>query len=132
MVIKEVDKLLEIIKRPIYLGLVLTLEFIYVLIFFHFIEYTPSLVLYLNYFIQAFISMFLIIKFHPFRKHEIKEFDSTIIFGSALFILANIGVTEFIKSYFENTATNAAKTANKQVKKIEHTILETTILQDRD
>jgi hypothetical protein len=115
MIIKTIDNILDNVKRPIYLGSVFTLECIYVLIFFKFINYTPTVVLYVNYFIQAFISIFLILKFHPFRKHEIKEFDSTIICGSAIFLLANIGFTEYMKHYFET----AAKKADGEIKKFE-------------
>ena len=106
------EQFTEHIKRPLYLGTILTLHFTYVLIFFHFINYTPQFILYLNYFIQGFIAFFLIIKFHPFRKHEIKEFDSTIIFGSAIFLLTNIGLTELIKKYFENTVKNVEHKMN--------------------
>jgi hypothetical protein len=107
MVVKLIDNILEMVKRPIYLGTILILQLVYLLIFLKVIDYTPKLILYLDYFIQAFVSIFLIIKFHPFRKHEIKEFDSTIIFGSAFFLLANIGLSEFIKNYFEKTVKNA-------------------------
>jgi hypothetical protein len=119
-VFEKVDNILEIIKRPLYLGTVFLLEFIYVLIFFKIIDYTPQILLYLHYFIQGFIALFLIIKFHPFRKHEIKEFDSTIIFGSAMVLLANIGITEFIKKNFENTT----KKADNIVKNVEQSIID--------
>lgn len=110
MISETIENIIEHVKRPVYLGMLFTMEFIYVLIFFKIIHYTPTILNFLHYFIQIFIALFLIIKFHPFRKHEIKEFDSSIIFGSAMFLLANIGLTEFIKNYFENTANNAYTT----------------------
>jgi len=112
-IIESIENMVENVKRPVYLTVISLLYFIYVLIFFKFINYTPTIVRLLNLFIQGFIACFLIIKFHPFRKHELKEFDSSIIFGSAFLLLANIGITEFITKYFEDT-TNSIETVVKK------------------
>ena len=37
-----------------------------------------------------------ILRFHPFRKHELGDFDATIIFGSAVLLLTNAGLTNVI------------------------------------
>ena len=113
-IIESIENMVESVKRPVYLTTISLLYFIYVLIFFKFINYTPRIVHLLSLFIQGFIACFLIIKFHPFRKHELKEFDSSIIFGSALLILANIGITEFIRKYFENTTTSIETVVKKE------------------
>jgi hypothetical protein len=40
------------------------------------------------------VCLFLLFKFHPFREHTLKEGDSNIIFGSAFFLLFNLGIMQ--------------------------------------
>jgi len=49
-----------------------------------------------NRMIQYFVCLFLLVKFHPFRKHVLKEGDSRIIFSSALFLLLNLGIVQYM------------------------------------
>ena len=101
---------LDKIKRPIYLTTFFLIYLIYGLVFAHIIPSTPKLVYYLTEFIQLFVCLVLLIKFHPFReKYELKDFDGEIIFGSALIILTNQGFTGLMidsLSKIENTAMN--------------------------
>ena len=53
----------------------------------------------LNIFIQFAVCVFLMIRFHPFRKHEFHQYDAGIIFSCALFLLFNLGIVEYIKQY---------------------------------
>jgi hypothetical protein len=39
------------------------------------------------------------LRFHPFRKHTLGKYDGQIIFISALFLLTNEGMTEFLLSH---------------------------------
>jgi hypothetical protein len=105
-ILENFETVIEHIKRPVYITTAFSLQLIYVLIFFKVIDYTPTIVHYLNEFIQVFVAVFLIIKFNPFKKHELKEFDSTIILGSAFMLLSNVGFTAFITSSFEKTTNN--------------------------
>jgi hypothetical protein len=100
MIFEKIEQTLEMIKKPVYMGSLFILHFVYILITIGVIQYTPQIISNLNIFIQIFISVFLMIKFFPFRKHELKEFDSTIIFGSAIFLLTNLGFTEYLTNYF--------------------------------
>ena len=101
--IEKTEHYLEIVKKPLYIGSLFILHFMYVLVFLGIIQYTPDIINNLNILIQLFVCVFLMIKFHPFRKHELKEFDSSIIFGSALFLLTNIGFTQYLTNYFDKT-----------------------------
>ena len=55
---------------------------------------------------QLFICAFLILRFHPFRKHTLKENDVNVIFACATLLLLNLGIvqllTPFLKSHLVN------------------------------
>ncbi len=116
-VIEKTEHYLEIIKKPVYMGSLFILHLAYILVFLGIIQYTPMFVNNLNILIQVFVCIFLMVKFHPFRKHELKEFDSTIIFGSAMFLLTNIGFTQLLTNYFGKTVTDNVKKQNNILNK---------------
>jgi hypothetical protein len=93
---------LDSIKKPIYLISIGILYLMYFLIFFGLFNINKEYTRLLGNFIQLGICLFLIIRFNPFRKHELREFDSVIIFGSAMFLLANLGITEYIIQFVRN------------------------------
>lgn len=54
---------------------------------------------YLNTFkilMHTFICLFLLLRFHPFREHTVSKYDARIIFASAVILLLNTGIVEFI------------------------------------
>ena len=54
---------------------------------------------YLNAFkilMHSFICLFLLLRFHPFREHTVSKYDARIIFASAVILLLNTGIVEFI------------------------------------
>ena len=51
--------------------------------------------------IRIFVCLFLLIRFHPFRKHTLRRFDGQIIFIAAFFLLTNEGLTQYILSNFD-------------------------------
>lgn len=87
---------LDSIKKPFYLISITILYLMYFLVFFGLFNINPEYTRLFSNFIQLSICLFLIVRFHPFRKHELREFDGDIIFGSAMFLLANLGITEYI------------------------------------
>ncbi len=95
---------LDSIKKPIYLISIGTLYLMYFLIFFGLFNISPEYTRLFSNFIQLGICLFLIIRFNPFRQHELREFDGTIIFGSAMFLLANLGITEYIIQFIRKEA----------------------------
>jgi len=56
----------------------------------------PKYIANLSLAIQTFVCSFLIYKFHPLRNHKLDPFDGTIIFASALLLLANMGLTQYV------------------------------------
>lgn len=80
-----------------YISTVGTFHVLYFLVLFGILSFNSTLLRGFHIFIQSFICLFLMIRFHPFRKHELREYDSRIIFGSAAFLLLNLGIVEIIK-----------------------------------
>jgi hypothetical protein len=92
---KKIDDTFETYSWPIYFYSLLILHTIYVLIFFGLFNINKIFINYLNIFIQTFICIFLLVRFHPFRKHELRENDSKIIFGTAIILLTNLGFVQY-------------------------------------
>lgn len=53
--------------------------------------------------IQLFIGLYLAIRFFPYKFHKLERGDDEIIFGCAMFLLANVGFTELILNSFESS-----------------------------
>ena len=51
-----------------------------------------------NVVVELFIVINLILRFHPFRKHVLNEYDGQLIFASMLFSLESLGAAEY--SYY--------------------------------
>lgn len=56
----------------------------------------PTYIKQYNTSLQAVVCVVLIIKFNPFRTHIFRSNDARLITGSALFILINLGIGEYI------------------------------------
>lgn len=110
-IFKQVDNTLDNYASPIFIFLAILLHGLYALTFLNIIENKKAFIEKVNIAIQTFICAVLIIRFNPIRPAEFKEYDRRIIFASAMFLLANLGISQNIQAYFENIA-------NKMVKKI--------------
>jgi hypothetical protein len=82
-----------------YIPTVIAIHVLYILALIGVLSFNSVYLRLFNGFVQLFICVFLMFRFHPFRKHELKEYDSKIIFSSAAFLLFNLGVVEFITSF---------------------------------
>lgn len=98
------DNTLEKVKKPLYLSLMFLIYFSYFLIFAGLYYVNTSYIDKFSILLQIFVCIFLMIRFHPFRKHELREFDASIIFTSAFLLLTNAGLTEFAKKDLEAIA----------------------------
>jgi hypothetical protein len=102
----KVENLLDNIKEPLYRGSLFIIFFLYFVAFFGLYSYNQKYLYYLQLFMQAFVCIFLIVRFHPFRTHSLKPFDANIIFGSAVVLLTNLGVTTYMENYINNIIVN--------------------------
>lgn len=102
-----IDDALDKVKIPVFKTGMYILQLSYVLALLGIVYIDPTQINKLNIIVQLFVCTFLIIRFHPFRSHELRKYDSQIIFGSALFLLANLGITQYvlahIKAFVPNT-----------------------------
>lgn len=80
-----------------YFGLITLYYLVYFLIFIGYIQHKNAID-FLNTFIQVFIALFLIIRFHPYRKHQLRRSDPYIIFASGFFLLLNLGIVKWLES----------------------------------
>lgn len=95
----HIENTIDRIKKPVYITSLFIINLIYVLAYLGMVKYNTTIISYLNIGIQLFVALFLMIKFHPYRKHELREFDSQIIFGCAIFLLVNLGLTEYFERF---------------------------------
>jgi len=64
-----------------------------------------------NVIVHSVLCLFLMYRFNPMNKvTEIKKYDQVIIFSSALFLILNLGIVEFIKAFYMNGQTSLKKT----------------------
>ena len=87
---KFIDELFEFFGKY-YINTILILHVLYISVFFGILSINPIYINAFNTSVQLFIGVFLIWRFHPFRSHELKQYDSKIIFGSGIFLLTNLG-----------------------------------------
>ena len=97
---KKIDDIFEWLGEYYVLSIII-IHVLYIALFFGFLNISPGYIQTLNIGIQLFIGLFLIFRFHPFRTHEYKKYDSRIIFGSGIFLLTNLGFIETLKHFIE-------------------------------
>jgi hypothetical protein len=92
----KIDNILDSITSTVYFYIVIFLNISYIFLYIG-LNYIDNK--YLNYFstvVQVFVSIFLIIRFNPFRTHILRKNDASIIFGSAILLLANLGIYQYL------------------------------------
>jgi len=97
----KVDTILDNIKKPVYFITVGSLYLLYIVAFVGVFYVKPEYIQLMSNISHTFICLFLIIRFHPFRKHVLHDFDDKIIFGSALILLLNLSITQYLLQYVE-------------------------------
>ena len=100
--IKYIDNFLDSLV-PYYIYGIVLFHIAYVMLFIGIFQFNKEYLNILDVSIQTFICIFLIIRFNPFRKHILRPSDGQIIFGSATFLLLNLG---FIKFFNQNLLNN--------------------------
>ena len=92
----EIESNLERIKKPVFVTMMLLLYSCYFLIYIGLFYINPMYIKYLSISIRLFVCTFLIYKFHPFREHKLRHFDDVLIFSSAILILTDMGITQYV------------------------------------
>lgn len=104
--INKVDRAVESNLKPTYMFLITVLYISYILLFLGISYIAPQYIRLISNSIYVLLAIILIIKFNPFRTNNvIVPSDSAMIFGAAVFILINVGITEFAMSFFDSVKT---------------------------
>lgn len=106
--LKFIDIFFDNIRKPFFILFMLfhVLYFIILIGLFSVgTKYVEMFNTYINYFAQIFISLYLLIRFNPFRTYECKSTDSIVIFWSALFLIFNLGVIKYIETLLLKNST---------------------------
>ncbi len=53
----------------------------------------------LQYYVKMYVSLFLIVRFNPFRKVRFTELDGRIAFSAGLFLLATTAINTIVQTY---------------------------------
>lgn len=79
---------------------VLYLSYIlYFIAYFQIHSYNPKYLKWLQDIIKYYVVIFLLIRFNPFIKPRFTEFDRTIVFSSALFLLATTTFNKYAEEF---------------------------------
>ena len=109
----KIDDILDYFGRY-YFHMIWLMHIIYVLVFIGIIAINSLFLKTFNILIQSFVCAFLLFRFHPFRSHKLREYDSKIIFGSAGFLLFNMIFVEFFSVYRFSKEEKQVKQNNKE------------------
>jgi len=109
------DKIIDIIKKPFFNSVVFLIYLSYFLIFFGIVYINKKYVQVFSDTLLIFVCLFLIIRFHPYRKHELRNFDAKIIFASAILLLTNAGLTKYYIYKIKNDIESNIKKINNNI-----------------
>ena len=81
--------------------IMLTMHILYFCVLFGIAFVNVKYVTLLNIAVQSIICLFLMFRFHPFKKqHVLGKYDSKIIFSSSVILLTNLLFVEGVTQYF--------------------------------
>lgn len=72
---------------------------LYFIAYFQIHSYNPKYLKWLQDIIKYYVVIFLLIRFNPFIKPQFTEFDRTIVFSSALFLLATTTFNKYAEEF---------------------------------
>jgi len=94
-ILNKIDSIIEAIKKPVYIWLALIPYAIYLMALVGFMHLDKVYLDHLKSFTQIIIALILIVRFNPLKpRHELREYDDTIILGSAIILITNASITE--------------------------------------
>jgi len=103
----KVDHFLDKVKKPIYILTVGSLYLLYFVTLVGLYYVKPNYIQIVSNIAHTFICLFLIIRFNQFRKQIVlREFDEKIIFGSALILLFNLSITQYLLRFISKKDTS--------------------------
>jgi drug/metabolite transporter (DMT)-like permease len=92
---ETIDRFANGLPRTIFIGSALFYA-LYLVLFFGLVSINEIYINYLHVGIQVTISLFLLIRFHPFRNHVLEPQDGPVIFSAAIFLLTSLGLSQYL------------------------------------
>jgi len=77
------------------------LHIAYVLVYFNITKFNETILNYTDVAIQSFICAVLLLRFNPWRKVQMTDYDKHIIFGTAIILLGNLAITQYLLKHFK-------------------------------
>ncbi len=72
---------------------------LYFCIFVGLFESAPKYLSYIDFYVKIYISLFLILRFNPFRKVEFTALDREIVFSSGVFLFSTTFINTLLQKY---------------------------------
>jgi tryptophan-rich sensory protein len=100
-IVSTFDDWIEKYTAQIYFITLGALHIAYILVFFNITRFNEAILNYTDVAIQTFICAVLLLRFNPWRKVQITEYDKHIIFGTALILLGNLASAQYFLKHFK-------------------------------
>ena len=81
------------LHKKIFYGALYLSYLLYLIAFFQIYQYNPRYLDILDSFIKYYVILFLLLKFNPFVESKFTEFDRTVVFSSAIFLLTTTAIS---------------------------------------
>jgi hypothetical protein len=111
---------------PYFLRTLLLLHASLFFIFIGALYVNPELVEMVSNTVRIFVCLFLLFRFHPFKKYTLHKYDGDVIFTAALFLLTNEVIEKYILTYKDNPEKSAIKldssTIDNEISKAKYTV----------
>jgi len=109
-------KITKFQERMFDIALYLT-YFLYILIALGLSANAPHYLSTLDYYVRIYVSLFLILRFNPFRNVEFTELDKKIAFSAGVFVLATTALNQILEN-FKIIIFNYFNSVNKSIDKV--------------
>ena len=115
--LNQIDKFFDKTAGPVYLVSISIIYFIYITTFLGLtkLKNADVYINYLDWLLQSLIAIYLILRFLPFRRHELHKHDAMIIFGSGIFLLTNLGLKAYLTKFIDKNVKYAVNSVEKQI-----------------
>ena len=95
------DKIHKFQENAFNLFIIISYTLIFIT-FFGFSQKAPKILGLIDYYVRIYICLFLIWRFHPFKKVEFTNLDRKIAFSAGLFIFTTTALDKYLIKIFEN------------------------------
>jgi hypothetical protein len=106
---------MNIIVRELYNYSVYAWYILYVLSFLGLYAKAPEYLTTVDLILRVYVSLFLIIRFNPYRKIHFTEFDRKIIFSAGIFLILSTTITSIFVSKIQANASERAQRYLNQI-----------------